>query len=182
MTGGEYLSSLARQIGQEKRSFEGMLKLSLTVALGAAGLALGFVGSKEFDLAFIVSGLAVAFVFSLFFRATRAYNNYYLYLLLKNRLVEKEVLPSFGDDKVAELIKSVDLRRSWEGDRILGYSRFRLCWHVLLHTEYALLICGLLFLEVYSLVNSEVLLSVWSGYVVLIQLAVLIFVVRAVSP
>jgi hypothetical protein len=177
----EYLSTLIQQIGYEKSAFDKMLNLSLTISLGAVGLSLKFILDTKYETALVISGLTLAIVLALFFRAIRAYRNYYSYMRLKNKLVESEILPNLSQE-IKEMVETIDLRRSWEGNRIKDFTHFKLCFHVLLHTEFILLFIGLFFLELFSFYKSGMIVTVWSGYVVLAQIGVIALVIRGIFP
>lgn len=178
-----YFSSLVSQIGFEKSTFDNLLNFALMISLGVAGLSLTLlVVTDAPKLVMIIAGLGLSLVLSLFFRAVRSYRNYYSYMRLKNLFVESEVLPSIRCADVQQAVENVDLRRSREGDRIAGLSPRELCWRVLWHTEFLLLLAGLLTLDVMAFVNSGAITTVLSGYVILAHVAALAFVVRGIRP
>jgi len=184
-----YFSSLVRQIGFEKTSFDVSRNLALTLSLGVAGLTVVFSPTTCSDwldeASLILCGLASWVVLALFFRAVRAYHNYYVYMLLKNTLVKKDVLSQLNnltDEDIISLVNAVDLRRSLEGDRIKTFSNWKLCGHVLVRTEFLFILLGLLGLETFVFIRSGWVFSALSGYIIIFQLFGMFVVYCGLGP
>lgn len=176
----DYFISIIHQIGFEKRQLDNVVHISLSLTLVSVGLSLNLSLQANYATAFIISGLSFAVILALFFRAVRAYNNYYLYLMLKNEIVEHDIIPIAQN--IRDTIERVDLRRSWEGNNIKDLTNAQLTWRILIRTEFLFSLVGLILLEFFCLLKSGLMLTMWSGYVVIIQLFVIVLVVVGIAP
>jgi hypothetical protein len=166
LTEDGYLRSITSQVGFEKQSFDHNLNLSLVMVIAVVGWFAKLhsePSETDWPQTFVVCAAAIPVLSSLFLRAARAYRNYYRYLYLCATMVRSAPLSEMLE--VSQVMEKVDLQRGDLGGTMLNWSLMRAARHVLVHTEFVLLLGGVVVLGAVSAV------IIWEWWVAVVGAA-----------